>query len=324
MQQRKTRYEWQQTIVEGPKIIRELLHDPTTRHLVQQIIISTDRWDDYYGTVASVASLGGGTGEEEDDSLSKQPRISVVAARPNILDTLSDTVTHQGIMARVSIPNPATTTTTTTTTTSIQQQQQQQPPYPLYLVMDGISDPGNLGTLIRSSVAVGVAAVVLLPHTVDPWSPKALRAAMGTTFRIPIVTQPSWSECQTWLLTQQQHPQHQPCHRIYAATMLEDDELEGVVGSNNSNDDNSLQQQQPSSRKSHAYFDIDWLSEPIALVVGSEGSGLSGPVKHDVVTTGRVQAVHVPMAANVESLNAAVCGSVILFEHLRQKQQHRN
>ena len=55
------------------------------------------------------------------------------------------------------------------------------------LVLDGVQDPGNLGTLVRSAEALGAAGVISLPGTVDAWNPKAIRAAMGSSFRVPIV-----------------------------------------------------------------------------------------------------------------------------------------
>lgn len=55
------------------------------------------------------------------------------------------------------------------------------------LVLDGVQDPGNFGTLVRSAEAFGVSAVVALSGTVDPWNPKSVRAAAGSSFRIPIV-----------------------------------------------------------------------------------------------------------------------------------------
>ena len=55
------------------------------------------------------------------------------------------------------------------------------------LVADGVQDPGNAGTLIRTAYALGAAATIVLPGTADPWNPKALRAAMGATFRHPVV-----------------------------------------------------------------------------------------------------------------------------------------
>jgi TrmH family RNA methyltransferase len=55
------------------------------------------------------------------------------------------------------------------------------------LVLDGVQDPGNLGTLARSAAAFGCAALVALPGTVDPWNPKAVRAAAGASFRVPVI-----------------------------------------------------------------------------------------------------------------------------------------
>ena len=55
------------------------------------------------------------------------------------------------------------------------------------LVLDAVQDPGNVGTLIRAAEVLGADAVVLLPGTADPWSPKVTRAAAGATFRIPLI-----------------------------------------------------------------------------------------------------------------------------------------
>lgn len=66
------------------------------------------------------------------------------------------------------------------------------------LVLDAVQDPGNFGTLARTAEALGAAGVVALPGTVDPWNPKAVRAAMGSTFRLP-VAQAGWDEAGGWL-----------------------------------------------------------------------------------------------------------------------------
>ena len=56
-----------------------------------------------------------------------------------------------------------------------------------YLVLDGIQDPGNAGTLIRGAVAFGLDGVVCLDGTVDPWSAKTVRASAGMVFRSPVL-----------------------------------------------------------------------------------------------------------------------------------------
>lgn len=56
----------------------------------------------------------------------------------------------------------------------------------LVLVADGIADPGNLGTMLRSAEAAGVQAVVLTPGTVDVRNPKVVRSSAGSVFRVPV------------------------------------------------------------------------------------------------------------------------------------------
>ena len=96
-------------------------------------------------------------------------RVGVVAAR--LFDTLTDTVTSQGVLAVFSIPEVT-------------------PPLvadaPLALVVDRIRDPGNLGTLLRAAAAAEVSTVYLSPGTVDAFNPKVVRAGMGAHFRVPL------------------------------------------------------------------------------------------------------------------------------------------
>jgi len=63
----------------------------------------------------------------------------------------------------------------------------------LVLIADEIRDPGNLGTLMRSSLAAGVDMLLLSPGTVDLYSPKVIRAGMGAHFRLPTIST-SWAE----------------------------------------------------------------------------------------------------------------------------------
>lgn len=60
-------------------------------------------------------------------------------------------------------------------------------PDPFMLIIDRVQDPGNLGTIIRTAAAGAVDGILLLPGTVDPFNPKALRASMGGIFYVPVV-----------------------------------------------------------------------------------------------------------------------------------------
>ncbi len=57
----------------------------------------------------------------------------------------------------------------------------------LLVVLAGLQDPGNLGTILRSAEAFGADGVIMLPGTVSPWNQKAMRASAGSVFRMPIV-----------------------------------------------------------------------------------------------------------------------------------------
>ncbi len=61
------------------------------------------------------------------------------------------------------------------------------PSVPLIVVLAGLQDPGNLGTVLRSAEAFGATGVVSLPGTVTAWNPKAIRASAGSVFRVPLL-----------------------------------------------------------------------------------------------------------------------------------------
>jgi RNA methyltransferase, TrmH family len=66
------------------------------------------------------------------------------------------------------------------------------------LVLDGVQDPGNVGTLARSAAAFGCRLLACLPGTADPWNPKSVRASAGALFRMA-VAEPGRAELWTWL-----------------------------------------------------------------------------------------------------------------------------
>ncbi|HEU0300442.1 MAG TPA: RNA methyltransferase [Longimicrobium sp.] len=102
------------------------------------------------------------------------------------LAALADTETPQGILAIAGIPRARLDDVVIG-----------REPAAL-LVLDGVQDPGNFGTLARTAEALGAAGLVALPGTVDPWNPKSVRAAMGSTFRLPVV-QAAWDDLAPWL-----------------------------------------------------------------------------------------------------------------------------
>jgi TrmH family RNA methyltransferase len=55
-----------------------------------------------------------------------------------------------------------------------------------YLVLDGLQDPGNVGTIWRTADALGADGLLLINGCADPWNPKTVRATMGACFRLPV------------------------------------------------------------------------------------------------------------------------------------------
>ena len=153
---------------------------------------------------------------------------------------------------------------------------------PLVLVAAGLQDPGNLGTLIRSTEAFGGSGVLTMPGTVGAWNGKALRASAGSVFRMPVLpcTPEQLSELRREGL------------RLIAGVG------EGV-----------------GTEQIVEIHDVD-LTAGIALLIGNEGAGLS-PELLAVADT----RVTIPCTGTVESLNAAIAGSILLYEAQRQRSR---
>lgn len=95
----------------------------------------------------------------------------VEAVDRHVIEEISDTRTPQGPLTIASIPGWSWEDLSTGPV----------------LLLDGVQDPGNVGTLLRTAVALGAAGVVALEETADPWGPKAVRAAAGAGLRRPVL-----------------------------------------------------------------------------------------------------------------------------------------
>lgn len=107
------------------------------------------------------------TAAHDDLATGGVPRLRVA---DGLTSRLSDAVTPPGVVAVVRTPEV-------------------EGPLPadgVVLVLDGVADPGNVGTLVRSAAALGAVAVVLVGPSADPFGPKAVRASAGTCYRIPV------------------------------------------------------------------------------------------------------------------------------------------
>ncbi|HEY0350585.1 MAG TPA: RNA methyltransferase, partial [Gemmatimonadales bacterium] len=145
------------------------------------------------------------------------------------------------------------------------------------LVLDGVQDPGNVGTMVRSALGLGAVGIVALKGTADLTNSKVIRAAMGASFRLPAVNAAP-DELVAWA-------------RLQRAELWVADTSGDPV--------DRLASRDP--RRS-----------AVALVVGNEGAGVSPSL--DAAADRRVA---IPLAPGAESLNVAVATGILLYEVIR-------
>ena len=149
------------------------------------------------------------------------------------------------------------------------------------VVLAGVQDPGNVGTILRSAEAFGSAGVLIGEGTVNPFNSKVIRASAGSIFRLPVASSKGRNEMD----------------KISARMRGEKMRLVAT-----------------SSHKGIA-LDAARLTGPCAVFIGSEGSGLPRHLLAQVD-----EWIAIPHAAQVESLNAGVAGSIVLYEAARQRR----
>lgn len=148
--------------------------------------------------------------------------------------------------------------------------------YPLIVILDHIEDPHNLGAIIRSALAAGAQGAVIPKRRSAALSPSVAKAAAGAVSHLPVARVPNLTQC------------------------VKELKEEGfwVVGA---------------EAGGKNLYDAK-LAPPLALVVGSEGEGISRLLKENCD-----EIVTIPMEGPVNSLNASVAAGVVLFEIVRQR-----
>jgi len=154
-QKARSRRKERKIVLEGTRLVTDALDRKLRAHYIL--------YDPQYADAALITRL------EATD-------VELLPANNQVIRHTSDTQHPQGIVGVFQLPMP---------------------PLPRkakrVLILDKLSDPGNMGTLLRTAAAAGVEVVVLSPGCTDPYNPKVLRSGMGAHFRIPIV-EASWEE----------------------------------------------------------------------------------------------------------------------------------
>jgi TrmH family RNA methyltransferase len=228
-------------------------------------------------------------GDFQLSGLHEQPRISeeipVTEVSGRVLRKLSDLPSTRGVVALAKPPQHAlaslsslssltpskkTVSSNASRKAAIAHQRGSEAEGSLFLFLDDVQDPANVGAILRSAEAFGVAAAILTPGCAWPFSPRALRASAGSAFRLPV------------------------CARVDAETAIAWARRNGVA---------------LAGAEAHGGDAPESLASlrPLALVIGSEGHGISRKVA-DALD----RKVTLPLSGRVESLNAAVAAGVLL------------
>ncbi|MCP5096870.1 MAG: RNA methyltransferase [Chloroflexi bacterium] len=197
--EKRFRYRERAFVVEGTRWVRDLLDRIDQR---SQLLYYTESW----------------AGKREHINILQQIGVSGQAVSEAVMKVLSDTDTPPGVlgvMRMVERPLPTSPT--------------------FILILDAITTPGNLGTMLRTAAAAGVEAVILAPGCVDAYNPKVVRGGMGAHLRLSIQNM-KWDEI----------VQYSSGMQIWVAA------AEGA----------------------QAYTAVNW-KRPFALIIGSEAHGAS-------------------------------------------------
>ena len=231
LRQAKGRAEAGLFLAEGRKLCQEAFDFAQ----VETLLVDRERVDEYAALIARAKD------------------VLVVPAR--ILETVCETKTPQGVLASVRIPAPPELSRLNG----------------LLLVLDGVQDPGNVGTMLRTAEAAGFSGALLSPACADAFAPKTVRATMGSVYRVPV-----WRGA------------------LAEALCALKERGFTVVSSELGGDD--------------FFAALTELSAPLALVIGSEGNGVTAPVRE--LATRRLM---LPMGGKVESMNAAVAAAILMY-----------
>lgn len=236
--------------VEGRQAVRELLLADTRR--VREIVMQS--------------GLGSAPILEDITMLAEDRRVSIREVGRGAFDALSDTESAQGVLAEAD-PLP---------TVEIEDLIEHE--HPFMIMVDGLTDPHNLGAIIRSADAAGVTGLVLPRHRSARIGATVSKTAAGAIEHVPIA---NVAGVPAAIQTLQKH-------NVW------------VIGLDEGG--------------KRSIFDLDLADQPICLVLGAEGPGLSR------LTRDRCdELVSIPMQGSVASLNVSAAATVAMFDVARRR-----
>lgn len=244
----------EQIFIEGVRLAEEAI---SATLKIQEVFYTQDYVEDARGGNA-LSSL------EKSD-------VQLFAVSENVMASIADTKTPQGIVLLAERPR--------TDQAALENALHKNafPENPLLVILHRVSNPANAGAVLRTAEAAGVSGVITTRNSTNIFSAKALRGAMGSSFRLPLWTGADFDEVLAW------------CRRHNIRTTC------------------------AAMKATRSHTEIDW-TQPRALIVGSEGEGLS---PEEIAAAD--EAIAIPMRLPVESLNLAVASAILLYEAARQR-----
>ena len=284
--QKKAKARWQQRVfvVEGPKMVLE-----APREWVERVYVSESYLRRLQETVQKEKSaVGEGFGGRENLTvLGELERLGYEIVSDPVLKAVSDTQTPQGILALVRMPEyglrdllvphggQRRAEPVGSRTESFGSQTGSAPSL---LILESIQDPGNLGTMLRTGEGAGISGVIMNKSTVDIFSPKVVRATMGSLYRVPFYIAEDFAQTIGELKRQGVS--------VYAAHL-----------------------------KGERSYDKPDYTKGTAFLVGNEGNGLT-----EETAKLADMYIRIPMEGQVESLNAAIAATLLMYEAYRQRR----
>lgn len=265
--QRKMREKEGRFVIEGARLVEEALRANAKFDFV---FYTSDPDDRTRGALGRLREIGA----------------TAIEVSPELMKACADTESPQGVLAVLEFPLTLTLSPLGRGSLGVMGKS-------LILICDRLSDPGNLGTLLRAAAAAGANAALLAPGCVDAFNPKVVRGGMGAHFRLP-------AESLDW---------NQIAERTKGVCVRLAD-MEGAL-----NHQPSAISHKPSATRHDL---ADW-TLPSALIIGSEADGPSDSARALAAET-----VFIPMPGGTESLNAAMAGTIVLFEAVRQRGVKRD
>ena len=191
-----------------------------------------------------------------------------------VFQKASDTQTPQGILCVLSMPHYELAA-------HLAVRGRDKTKAPLYMLLEDLQDPGNVGTILRAGEGAGIDGVIMTRQTADLFNPKVIRATMGSIYRVPFFVVDS--------LTAPIDLLREKGVAVYAAHL--DDSVD---------------------------YDVPDYTQPTAFLIGNEGNGLRRETAQRAA-----QYIKIPMAGQVESLNAAMASAVLMYGAARQRRKNK-